>query len=104
MNCHTAIRPDSRKLEPIKQSYESGLPVEWVWVNRIADYAYFNHAAHVNRGVGCVECHGRIDQMEVVMRHEMLSMGWCLIVTETRSKTFVQSPRSPISPTTNGLS
>jgi len=24
---------------------------------------YFNHSAHVRRGVGCVECHGRVDKM-----------------------------------------
>jgi hypothetical protein len=41
-------------------------------------FAYFNHAAHVTRGVSCVECHGRIDKMEVVYQQETLSMGWCL--------------------------
>ena len=78
MNCHKWVRPDSPKLEKVQLSYQTGEPIEWVWVNRIADYAYFDHSAHVNRGVGCVECHGRIDQMEVVQRHEPLSMGWCL--------------------------
>ena len=78
MNCHTSIRPESPKLEKVKASYETGLPVEWIWVNRIADYAYFDHSAHVNRGVGCVTCHGRVDQMEVVERKRPLSMGWCL--------------------------
>ena len=42
------------------------------------DYVYFNHSAHVRRGVGCVSCHGRIDTMEVVTQVESLSMGWCL--------------------------
>ncbi len=54
------------------------MPVEWVRVHDLPDYAYFNHAAHVTRGVGCVECHGRVDKMEVVYQHETLSMGWCL--------------------------
>ena len=51
------------------------------WIVRIHDlhdYVYFNHSAHVTRGVGCVECHGRVDRMEEVYQHEMLSMGWCL--------------------------
>ena len=47
-------------------------------VHDLPDYVYFNHSAHVNRGVGCVECHGRIDKMEVVYQAEPLSMGWCL--------------------------
>ncbi|MSQ90814.1 MAG: cytochrome C [Phycisphaerales bacterium] len=78
MNCHTQIQRDSPKLEKIRQSYESGMPMEWVKVHKLPDFAYFNHSAHVNRGVGCVECHGRVDQMEVVYRFAPLSMGWCL--------------------------
>jgi hypothetical protein len=78
MNCHTQIRPESPKLALVKESYETGLPIEWVKVNRVGDYAYFNHAAHVNRGIGCVTCHGRIDRMEIVYQANPLSMGWCL--------------------------
>jgi len=78
MNCHTQIHVQSPKLEPVRESYATGMPVEWIKVHKLADYAFFNHAAHVNRGVGCVECHGRIDQMEVVYRVAPLSMGWCL--------------------------
>jgi len=78
MNCHTQIHVQSPKLEPVRESYATGMPVEWIKVHKLADYAFFNHAAHVNRGVGCVECHGRIDQMEVVHRVAPLSMGWCL--------------------------
>ncbi|MEW6253345.1 MAG: cytochrome c3 family protein [Planctomycetota bacterium] len=56
----------------------SGLPVPWVRVHDLPGYVYFNHAAHVNRGVGCVSCHGRIDQMDVVYQAKPLSMAWCL--------------------------
>ena len=77
-NCHTKIHKDSPKLEPLWQSYETGQPMQWVRVHDLPDFAYFNHAAHVNRGVSCVECHGRIDKMETVYQQETLSMGWCL--------------------------
>ena len=78
MNCHVKVHPTSAKLQPVRDSYETGAPVEWVKVHDLPDYAYFNHSAHVSRGVGCVSCHGRIDQMEVVYQHEELSMSWCL--------------------------
>jgi hypothetical protein len=78
MNCHSAIRANSEKLIPIRSSYATGVPVEWVRVHDLPDYVYFNHSAHVRRGVGCVSCHGRIDTMEVVAQVEPLSMGWCL--------------------------
>ncbi len=78
MTCHTMIKPESENLRLVWESYESGLPIEWVKIHDLPDYAYFNHAVHVNAGVSCVECHGRVDRMEVVWQHEELSMGWCL--------------------------
>ena len=78
MNCHTQIHKDSTKLKPLWESYESGRPVEWIRVHDLPDFVFFNHSAHVTRGVSCVECHGRVDKMEVVHQHEMLSMGWCM--------------------------
>ena len=78
MNCHTQILKESENIAPLLASYESGNPVLWNRVHDLPDYAYFSHSAHVTRGVSCVECHGRIDKMEVVYQHEPLSMGWCL--------------------------
>jgi hypothetical protein len=78
MNCHAAIKPDSPKLLAFRESYATGKPIEWIKVHDLPDYAYFNHSAHVNKGVGCIECHGRVDQMEVVWQDKPLSMGWCL--------------------------
>lgn len=78
MNCHSQIHPMSEKLAPLFESYKTGMPIEWVRVHDLPQYAYFDHSAHVTRGVSCVECHGRIDTMETVFQHERLTMGWCL--------------------------
>ncbi|MCS7032724.1 MAG: cytochrome c family protein [Phycisphaerae bacterium] len=78
MNCHTNIRSTSEKLKPLMESWQTGKPIEWVKVHDLPDYAYFNHSAHVNAGVGCVSCHGRVDTMEVVYQAERLSMSWCI--------------------------
>jgi len=78
MNCHSMIRKASEKLTPVLESYATGMPVEWIRVHDLPDFVFFNHSAHVRRGVGCVACHGRIDTMEVVYQAEPLSMGWCL--------------------------
>ena len=78
MNCHSMIRKESPLLAPVRESFASGQPVEWVRVHSVADYAYFNHSAHVTRGVGCVSCHGRIDTMDVVYQTQPLSMSWCV--------------------------
>jgi hypothetical protein len=78
MNCHNQIQTESEALAPIRESWESGEPMEWVRVHHLPDYAYFDHSAHVNIGVGCESCHGRVDRMEVVQQKEALSMSWCL--------------------------
>jgi len=78
MNCHAQIHRDSPKLEALRRSYETGEPIAWVRIHDLPGYAYFDHSAHVTRGVSCVSCHGRVDRMEVVYQHEPLSMGWCL--------------------------
>lgn len=78
MNCHSQVKKDSPALAPIRASYESGEPVDWVRIHKTPDYVYFNHAVHVNRGVSCVSCHGQINEMEVVYHAESLSMGFCL--------------------------
>jgi len=78
VNLTTAVHTESLKLAPVRESLATGKSVEWNRVHDLPDYAFFNHSAHVNRGVSCVECHGRIDKMDVVERVSPLNMGWCL--------------------------
>ena len=78
MNCHSIIKTTSPLLEVVRQSYATGEPVPWVKIHQNPDYVYFNHSVHVNRGVSCVECHGRIDQQVVVGQQKSLNMSFCL--------------------------
>lgn len=79
MNCHSQI--DSKRPEEvakIRDSWKSGKPIEWIRVHNLPDYAYFSHEAHVNAGVGCESCHGRVDKMAEIRQVKPLSMSWCL--------------------------
>jgi hypothetical protein len=78
MNCHKQIAPESRKLLAIRETFAQEASMPWVKVHDLPDYVYFNHSAHVTRGVSCVSCHGRVDQMEQVYVSQPLSMSWCL--------------------------
>jgi hypothetical protein len=78
MNCHKMIRPTSTALTPVRASAAGDVAIAWVRVHKLPDFVYFNHSAHVRRGIGCVSCHGRVDKMEVVRTTQPLSMGWCL--------------------------
>ena len=62
----------------MRESLASDESIQWEKIHDLADYVYFNHSAHVNKGVGCVECHGRVDKMDVVYQDQPLSMSWCL--------------------------
>jgi hypothetical protein len=78
LNCHSQVWNKSPMLDPVRQSFFTDRALEWKRVHDLPDHAYFNHAIHVNKGVGCVTCHGRVDRMAEVMRAAPLTMGWCL--------------------------
>jgi hypothetical protein len=78
MGCHSQIWNDSPQIEPLRRSYYSGVPVRWNRVHHLPDFAYFDHSIHVAKGVGCVTCHGRVDQMAEVRQVSSLQMRWCI--------------------------
>jgi hypothetical protein len=65
-------------LEPIRASFRSGKPIIWSRVHRLPDFVHFNHGIHVNKGIGCASCHGRVDQMNLIYQASPLTMEWCL--------------------------
>ncbi|MGV3720259.1 MAG: cytochrome c3 family protein [Actinomycetota bacterium] len=78
MTCHSQIWKDSPLIKPIYDSYRTGKPIEWNRVHDLPDFAYFNHSIHVQKGVSCVSCHGRVDKMPITWKEKDLSMAWCL--------------------------
>jgi hypothetical protein len=78
MTCHSQLFSDAPMLKPVRDSWKSGVPLQWNRVYQLPDFVYFNHSIHIAKGVGCVSCHGRIDQMPLTRRVASLSMAWCL--------------------------
>ena len=78
MNCHNQVLKDDPRLQIVRDSAETGKPIPWVQVHKVPDYVYFNHQVHVRRGMSCVECHGRVDQMDEVKHDKSFSMSFCL--------------------------
>jgi Cytochrome c7 and related cytochrome c len=78
MSCHSQIWINSPTLEPVRESYRSGQSIEWVRVHDLPDFVYFNHSIHINKGIGCASCHGRVDQMPQIYKAQSLQMQWCL--------------------------
>ena len=78
MNCHQQIWVGSPALEPVRESFRTGQSIPWQRVHRLADFAYFNHSVHVNKGFGCSTCHGPVNEMPLMYQHSSLLMEWCL--------------------------
>ena len=78
MNCHQQIWAGSEMLNPVRESYKQNKSIPWERVHNLPDYVYFNHSIHVAKGVGCVACHGQVDQMPLTYQTKSLLMEWCI--------------------------
>ena len=78
MTCHSQVLNDVPMLAPVRLSWQYGAPLPWVRVHDLHDSVHFHHAAHVNAGVGCETCHGRVAEMRVIEQAVNMTMSWCL--------------------------
>ncbi len=78
MKCHNVIWKESAALEPVRESWRTGKPLNWWRVHDLPDHVYFNHSIHIAKGVGCVECHGQVNEMPLMRKKNTLHMSWCL--------------------------
>jgi hypothetical protein len=78
INCHAQIWTNAALLEPVRTSWATGESIQWIKVHDLPDYVYFNHEIHVNKGIGCASCHGRVDEMPLMYEENSLQMEWCL--------------------------
>jgi len=94
MNCHAQIWTNADMLAPVRASFATNKPIVWSRVHRLPDFVHFNHSIHINKGIGCASCHGRIDKMPLTYQASPLTMAWCLSCHRDPSK-FVR-PRSEV--------
>jgi hypothetical protein len=86
MNCHAQIWTNAQLLEPVRASWANNQSVTWTKVHDLPDFVYFSHEIHVNKGLGCASCHGRVDQMPLMYEQNTLQMEWCLDCHRNPSK------------------
>ena len=78
MNCHSQIHTNAPILEPVRASFRNDTPLNWIRVNDLPDFVYFNHQIHVKQGVGCDTCHGPVDKMPLMYQAQSLLMEFCI--------------------------
>ena len=78
--CHQVIPGTNNPDEVAKiQGYmERDEPIPWVRIYKISDHAHFPHMRHINAGLECQQCHGEIQEMEVLSKPD----GWWVPVKE----------------------
>jgi Cytochrome c7 and related cytochrome c len=86
MNCHAQIWTNAAILQPVRTSWATGESIPWIKVHDLPDFVYFNHSIHVNKGIGCSTCHGRVDKMPLTYEQNTLQMEWCLDCHRNPSK------------------
>jgi hypothetical protein len=93
MNCHMVVRNGTRsgvnEISKVISAYENMKPIEWIKVHNLPDHVFFSHAQHVSAGgVACQECHGKVEEMDLIRQEKDLSMGWCINCHRTKNINF----------------
>ncbi len=96
MNCHSTVGLNKEWVLRLREYWDRGEPIPWVKVHDLPDFVYYDHSAHLNakneRGeyklprtdangkpmVVCQNCHGKVDEMEIVSVQTPFNMQWCL--------------------------
>ncbi len=83
MNCHIIIREGTNsgkfEISKIVEANETGESIEWTKIHNLPDHVFFSHAIHVGSGkLDCAQCHGPVEEMDIMRQNSDLSMGWCV--------------------------
>jgi len=96
MNCHTNVGLNREWVLKMKAYWDRGEPIPWVKVHDLPDFVYFDHSAHLNAKnadgssklplvdeagqpmVACQNCHGKVQEMDIVSVQQPFNMQWCL--------------------------
>ncbi|WP_217429811.1 cytochrome c3 family protein [Sphingomonas bacterium] len=93
MTCHSQLWTNAPMLGPVRESFATGRPLTWSRVNRLPDYAYFDHHVHVRGGVPCAACHGAMDDMALTRQAVPMTMQWCLSCHREPGRRIVPAAR-----------
>ena len=83
MNCHIIIREGTHsgkfEIAKVVNAVEKGEPIEWIRIHNLPEHVFFSHAVHVGSGkLDCAQCHGAVEEMDIMKQQNDLSMGWCV--------------------------
>jgi len=85
IGCHSVVdgsEDDQKtKIKQVVQQWSDRKAIQWQKIHDLPDFVHFSHKRHIQVGFDCTECHGEINQIDVISMSTMitdLSMGWCM--------------------------
>src|SRR6266508_588967 len=98
MGCHKIVAAQgNEQVQKLHAYWNRQEPIPWVRIFKIPEYAQYPHKNHIQAGLVCQTCHGRIEAMEQVHAQTgqsfandamnlaampvpapKLTMGWCI--------------------------
>jgi hypothetical protein len=97
LGCHKITAADRPEIKKLGEYLARGEPVPWVRVNKLPEFTYFPHKAHVRANLKCQTCHGAVETMTTfgaetgpTLTNDLLNlvgfrpaarpltMGWCI--------------------------
>jgi mono/diheme cytochrome c family protein len=110
MGCHKIVAAQGNpEVQKLHGYWERKEPIPWVRVFKVPEHAQFTHKQHVQAGMQCQTCHGRVEAMEQVYadtgqnivndllnlalvpaKPPKLTMGWCVECHRTVNAKGVQ--------------
>ena len=77
MSCTRRYGPTTPLLSHPRQLAEDK-PIEWTRVHELPTSSSSTTASHVQKGIGCFDCHGNVAGMPLMWKAHSLHMEWCL--------------------------
>lgn len=78
MACHATIAAGTPSIAKLRSFSISGQDIPWVRVYSVPDFVVFSHATHAGSKVACAECHGPVEQRDVLAKEVSTSMTACM--------------------------
>ncbi len=78
MGCHKLVATDKPNIKKVTEHFKNNDPIQWVKVHDLPDFVRFSHQVHVNAKLECQDCHGNVQDMDIVEQKAPLQMGWCV--------------------------
>jgi len=78
LGCHRVVKAASTEIQKLRGFEQNGEPISWERIYKLSDFVQFNHARHILAEVECQDCHGEVENTDVLYQWASLTMGWCL--------------------------